>query len=166
MARDTKLERQLKQELEKIEGALKKLPKSFVGTKMNRALMASGKIYRDEARSKIKDSGVTHYRYSGGKVVAEYKSGHLRKSIKTFRFKGDKNAVYVGGWFSRSKSESYDGDKRSQPYYMHLVHDGSRNNAPNPFMTTSFNAKTGQAIDLMARRATRWLKDWARKNRK
>lgn len=81
----------------------------------------------------------THIRYnSAGKVVATYKPGNLKKSIRILPLRRVKNAVIVGP-ISRGKTP--DG------YYAHMLEFGTVKMFAQPFVEPAVNAVSGAVQD-------------------
>jgi len=77
-----------------------------------------------------------HYRYLGGKVVATYTPGNLKRSIRTMTFRRS-GAVFVGPKFSSSSgSKGVFSGNRTDPWYAHIMEleYGLSGKRPQPFI--------------------------------
>jgi HK97 gp10 family phage protein len=112
------------------------------------------------ARNNADISEATHFRYNTsklvkgirapkgkGQVVATYRPGNLKGSIKTMRFRRSNSAVFIGPILARSSTgtfgptSTYEGgimpsNARSDGYYARFVEFGAPaiGVSPNPFM--------------------------------
>jgi HK97 gp10 family phage protein len=83
----------------------------------------------------------THKRYSRGSVVATYKPGNLKKSIKILRFQRSKTAVFVGP--AVGKKTQNDG------YYARFVNFGTKYMAANRFIERGLSSAMNQSLKIM-----------------
>lgn len=118
---------------------------------------------REDARSLVPEAGDEVYRYStpkvfkkvrapkgSGKIIATYLPGNLRKAIQTLNFRRSDD-IFVG---PRKRSGGYQGTfgrtvAKVDPYYAHMVHNGTVHQPGQPFMLLAFQAKAGIALRII-----------------
>jgi HK97 gp10 family phage protein len=126
------------------------------------------------ARNNADISEATHFRYNTsklvkgirapkgqGQIVATYRPGNLKGSIKTMRFRRSNGAVFVGPVVSRNGSgtfgptSTYEGgimpsNARSDGYYGRFVEFGAPaiGVPPNPFMKPAADQAGGTSLRL------------------
>ncbi|MFL5731460.1 MAG: HK97-gp10 family putative phage morphogenesis protein [Cytophagaceae bacterium] len=81
--------------------------------------------YRDK-KGRWHHINLPYKRYSGGKVVATYMPGNLKKSIGKIWGKGTKSYLRIGPRAGMSRAN--DG------YYGHMIERGTKHNAAQPYM--------------------------------
>jgi len=126
------------------------------------------------ARNNADISEATHFRYNTsklvkgirapkgkGQIVATYRPGNLKGSIKTMRFRRSNSAVFIGPVLSRNSTGTfgptltYEGgimptNARSDGYYARFVEYGAPaiGVPPNPFMAPARDQAGGAALRL------------------
>jgi len=126
------------------------------------------------ARNNADISEATHFRYNTsklvkgirapkgkGQIVATYRPGNLKGSIKTMRFRRSNSAVFIGPVLSRNSTGTfgptltYEGgimptNARSDGYYARFVEFGAPaiGVSPNPFMKPAADQAGGAALRL------------------
>lgn len=96
-----------------------------------------------KARAPVSDG--PHSRYKDGSIVATYKPGNLRRSIRSLTFRRSA-AVFVGPKLDKTGSGGVDG------YYAAWVEFGTESQSPQPFVRPAV-AETGSAVLGIAARA-------------
>lgn len=123
-------------------------------------LRKGANLIRDAAKSHVPEATHPVHRYSTpkalkrirapkgkGVIAATYMPGHLRQAISSFTLRKSDD-VFVGPRRRgpRTPSGVYGGSsRRTDPYYAHMVHNGTVDQAPVPFMTMGFNERKSQA---------------------
>lgn len=95
----------------------------------------------------------THSRYSAGKVVATYKPGNLKKSIRILPLRRVKNAVIVGP-ITRGKTP--DG------YYGRFVEFGTVKMTEKPFVEPAVKAVSGAVQDRILKGLKNRIESYAK----
>lgn len=118
---------------------------------MDGARRQSQKVFKESAKPMVQAiqarapvSDEPHDRYNGGKVVATYHSGNLRRSIKVLTFRRSK-AVFVGAKLAEQGSGGVFRGNRTDGYYLHMVEFGTINQGPQPFFRPGV-AQTKEAV--------------------
>lgn len=96
----------------------------------NQAKVGSYYIYHDPDTGKMKRTYRPEWtvRYSGGKRVAAYKIGNLKRSVKILHHLRRSPYAIVGPKKSKGSSKGYfDNYTRVDPYYAHMVDQGTQN---------------------------------------
>lgn len=85
-----------------------------------------------------------------GRIVATYVPGNLQKAIQTLTFRRSPD-IFVGPRkASRNKIPVYGLTTATvDPYYAHMVHDGTIHARGTPFMTMAFHAKKNEALRII-----------------
>lgn len=163
----------LNQQLNKLVRSLQEIDKEVKKAALP-ALTKAARPIVTAARNNADTSEEIHFRYNtsklvkgirapkgSGQIVATYRPGNLKGSIKTMRFRRSNNAVFVGPVVSRSGTGSfgptstYEGgiipsNARSDGYYARWVEFGAPaiGLAPNPFMKPAADQAGGTALRL------------------
>lgn len=95
-----------------------------------------------KARAPVSDG--PHSRYKDGRIVATYRPGNLRRSIRSLTFRRSA-AVFVGPKIDKTGSGGVDG------YYAHWVEFGTESQAPQPFVRPAVAETSGAVLGIMAR---------------
>ena len=143
--------------------ATRKLLKSLDKKERKKILRRAAAPIREDARSLISDAPDDVQRYStaklsgklrapkgSGHVVATYVPGNLRKSIQTLDFRRSQD-VYVGPKGRKGSASGTFGltTRTVDPYYAHMVHNGTSEFPGQPFMKLAFQAKKGEALQII-----------------
>lgn len=139
----------LRKDLIRTTKKLEKLLNEFESKEVKKILRKSAAPLRKAARSNIKDAETPVKRYSGGKVVAIYNPGNLRRSIKILTFRRSKFAVFVGPQVGKASSKEY--GRPGQPvdgYYAHMVEFGTINSRAKPYMRPAFSKTKSRIIQI------------------
>ncbi len=139
----------LRKDLIRTTKKLEKLLKVYESKEVKKILRKSAAPLRKAARSNIDDASKEVKRYSGGKVVAIYNPGNLRRSIKILTFRRSKFAVFVGPQVGKAGSKEY--GRPGQPvdgFYAHMVEFGTVNSRANPYMRPAFSKTKGRIIQI------------------
>lgn len=85
-----------------------------------------------------------------GTVVATYVPGNLEKSIQLLTFRRSPDIFIGPKKASRNKQPVYGlSEKVVDPYYAHMVHNGTRYAKGTPFMTMAFHAKKTEVLRII-----------------
>lgn len=145
--------------MKEVEQLLKKMPDKMKKAELKKLLRASTADTIDAARSHVPQSSRPHHRYSGGKKVATYTPGNLRKSIGNITGRNRTNpTIYVGP--RAGKNRKYDG------YYGNFVEYGTVNAPAQPFMRPAYEQTKGQAGPAAAKKIARYVQKVIDKNSK
>lgn len=89
----------------------------------------------------------------GGTVEATYYPGNLKKSIRTMTFRKSKDAIFVGpkAWKKGSSGDFGKSEDRVDPYYAHMVHDGTSTSQANPYMLRAFESTKNVSKAILER---------------
>ena len=126
------------QDYQSVVRALRSVGKSFSDADLKKAARKAAAPVREQAEklTPLLKEGSEHYRYKKllpgkkrapkgkGNIVATYKKGNLKKSIKILSFGRDKKGVYVGPKFAqRGKGTGVFGQNRTKVdgFYAHMV---------------------------------------------
>ena len=106
-------------------------------------------------RGRAPESDVPHSRYNGGRLVATYYPGNLRRAFRTLVFRRSA-AVFVGPKLDKAGSGGDFKGNRTDGYYAHWVEFGApaAGLPPRPFVKPAADA----AGPLVLRLATEFLK--------
>lgn len=101
------------------------------------------------------ESEAPHSRYSGGKIVATYHQGNLRRAFRTLVFRRSA-AVFVGPKLDKGGSGGEFRGNRADAYYAHWIEFGApaAGLPPRPFVAPAVDAAGGLTLRL----ATEFLK--------
>lgn len=101
------------------------------------------------------ESEAPHSRYSGGKIVATYYPGNMRRAFRTLIFRRSA-AVFVGAKLDKSGSGGEFKGNRADAYYAHFIEFGApaAGLPPRPFVKPAVDAAGGLTLRL----ATEFLK--------
>lgn len=146
-----------------LDQATAKLLKSLNKSERKKILRKAAAPIRDDARSLVPEANDYVYRYSTpkvsgklrapkgtGKVIATYLPGNLRKAIQTLSFRRSSD-IYVGPRANKKGTHGTFGRTTNtvDPYYAHMVHNGTVHQKGQPFMTLAFQAKKQEAIRII-----------------
>lgn len=101
------------------------------------------------------ESEEPHSRYSGGRIVATYYPGNLRRAFRTLQFRRSA-AVFVGPKLDKGGTGGEFRGRRADAYYAHFIEFGApaAGLPPRPFVKPAADA----AGTLTLRLATEFLK--------
>jgi hypothetical protein len=133
----------LTRDYQNVVRSLRSINRSFSDAELKKAARKAAKPVREQAEklTPALKSGNEHYRYKKllpgkkrapkgkGNIVATYKKGNLKKSIKILSFGRDKKGVYVGPKFAgRGNGGGVFGQNRTKVdgYYAHMVFGSAR----------------------------------------
>ena len=148
-----------------LEKAYRDLLKSLDKKERQKVLRQAAAPIREDARSLVPEAGDEVYRYSSpkvlgkirapkgsGTIVATYLPENLRKAIQTLTFRRSDD-VFVGP--RKRKGSAYGTFGRTtstvDPYYAHMVHNGTIHQKGQPFMLLGFLAKQAEALRIIKR---------------
>lgn len=142
-------------EIRKLDAAMKKKLDSLSVRQRRKILRDSSVPMVEAARQNVKDAPQAVYRYStakvfgggprapkgSGTVIATYHPGNLEKSIRMLTFRKSPD-IFIGPKAHKQNSRGEFGldESRVDPYYAHMVHNGTVDTAPNPFMKRAFDS--------------------------
>lgn len=155
----------LRRDLIKTTKKLEKLLKVYESKDVKKILRKSSRPLRKAARSNIKDASEPVKRYSGGKVVAVYNPGNLRRSIKILSFRRSKFAVFVGPQVGKASSKEY--GRPGQPvdgFYAHMVEFGTIHSRPRPYMRPAFAKTKGMIVQIATQEVKQKAVQFKRRN--
>lgn len=148
--------------LAELDKATARLLKSLDKNERKKILRKGAIPIREDARSLVPEANDYVYRYStpkvfgklrapkgSGKIAATYVPGNLRKSIQTLSFRRSSD-VFVGPRTTKSKSGVFGRTTSTvDPYYAHMIHNGTVHQPGQPFMTLAFQAKKHEALRII-----------------
>ena len=145
---------------EEVDMAIKKLYKVSARARVDsRAALRSGaKPLIASARAKAPQSDELHHRYLGGKKVATYHPGNLRRSIRALTFRRS-GAVFVGPRLNKSTGD-FKGN-RVDGYYAHMVEFGTIYQRPQPFMRPTAREAGPAALKIAVTELTKKIEKYA-----
>jgi len=108
------------------------------------------------------ESDSEHYRYKGGKIVATYKPGNLRRSIKTLQFRRSA-AVFVGPKLDKSGSGGMFAGNKTDGYYAHWVEYGTMSQMPQPFVRPAVQTAGPAALSIAVKELKNSIDNYAKK---
>lgn len=170
----------LRIEADRVIKKLKGLPKA-IDTKVRKEAYEQGaELFVQAARSKIRYSQKPHFRYSNsgkltgkirapkgrGKIIATYKPGNLRRSIRILKhgpFKRS-SSVWIGPKTSKRTKGVFGSKSRVDGYYAHMVEFGTVHSAARPFMRPAFIATRGKAKIVIIGNLSKRIRAWKIKN--
>ena len=119
------------------------------------AFKAASGVLIGAIQARAPESMEPHHRYSGGRIVATYYPGNLRRGFKTLTFRRS-SAVFIGPVVDKSGSGGEFRGARADAFYAPWVEFGAPGAgiAPQPFVKPAVQA----AGDLTLRIATDFLK--------
>lgn len=161
---------------------MKNLPGIFNTRRTRAILRKAAEPVKEQAKANINSSDKPHKRYkktgaSGkikapkgkGTVVAIYKPGNLKRSIKTLTFRKSKTAVFVGPKLEkRGASGEYGSDAKVDGYYAHMVEFGTVNmksNTSKGFMRRAASSKKAAAEAIIKKEVEAAIKKWGNQNK-
>ena len=117
-----------------------------------------------EIQARAPVSNEEHDRYLGGKVVATYKPGNLKRSIKTLTFRRS-SAVFVGPRLNKGGSTGTFSGNRTDGYYAHLMEFeyGLGGKRPQPFIRPGAAAAGPAALKIAVREIKSSIDNWAKR---
>jgi len=115
-----------------------------------------------EIQARAPVSNEEHDRYLGGKVVATYKPGNLRRSIKALTFRRS-SAVFVGPKLQKGGSTGTFSGNRTDGYYAHMVEYGTINQTPQPFIRPGAAAAGPAALKIATTELKKSIDNWAKR---
>jgi len=138
-----------------------KLANSFDNKTLKKILTKSSKVYIAKAKANApvfkydtkryntpKVSGRLKAPKGMGKVVATYKRGNLKRSIRKIALRRLVDAILIGPKVKkgrkRSPVEEFGGNK-VDGYYAHMVEGGTKHSAANPFLANAWK-ETGSTV--------------------
>jgi HK97 gp10 family phage protein len=127
---------------------LRKLPLALQNDVRKKILKKAAQPLIISARAKVKDSDRPHHRYSGGKKIATYHPGNLRRSIGIIPLRKSVN-IYVGPRTKRGASGVYSAG-RHDGYYGAFREFGTRKSAAKPFLRPAYEETKGIVLKIIA----------------
>lgn len=115
-----------------------------------------------EIQARAPVSNEEHDRYLGGKVVATYKPGNLRRSIKALTFRRS-SAVFVGPKLNKGGSTGTFSGNRTDGYYAHWLEYGTINQMPQPFFRPAVQTAGPAALSIAAKEIKNSIDNYAKK---
>lgn len=155
-----------------LERATKKKLDALSIRKRRRILRTAAAPMVAAARKNVDDAPAPVKRYStakvfsgkrapkgSGTVAATYYPGNLKKSIRTMTFRKSRDAVFIGpkAWKKTSGGDFGKDDNRVDPYYAHMVHDGTSTSQANPYMLRAFESTKSVARNILERELKRTI---------
>lgn len=151
--------------VEALDKASQDLLKRLDAKERRKILRKGAAVIREDARSLVPEAWDEVHRYSTpklfgktrapkgkGRIIATYLPENLRKSIQTLNLRRT-TAVFVGPRKTKGKSMGVFGRtvSRVDPYYAHMVHNGTVHQPGQPFMLLAFQAKKGEALRIITK---------------
>lgn len=121
----------------------------------NQAKVGSYYIYHDPESGRIKRSYRPEWsvRYSGGKKVASYKIGNLKRSVKILHHLRRSPFAIVGPKKNKgTKTGYFDNYTRVDPYYAHMVDQGTVRARPMKFIENTRRRTYSRVMDILKRK--------------
>lgn len=128
----------------------------YIDRERKNLLKYAAEPFLEAAKQKVPRSGKSHKRYKNGKVVAEYKPGNLRRSLRFLPLRRTKSVV-IGPLLQKSGSGGVDG------YYAHFVEYGTSHSAAKPYMRPAFDEQKPNVLERMRQVLSRRVKSWQTK---
>lgn len=142
---------------EEINGLIHKLRRVSTTAKKDsqQAFKEAAPLLVSAIQGRAPESDAPHSRYSGGRIVATYYPGNLRRSFRTLVFRRSA-AVFVGPKLDKAGGKGDFRGNRTDAYYAHFVEFGApaAGLPPRPFVRPAAEA----AGPIVLRLATEFLK--------
>lgn len=155
----------LQKDIKKTLTVLRKLPPEFQGKAIKEALAKAAQPLIQQAKANTPRADKPIIRYLNGKPIAVYYPGNLQRSIGVLKLKKTIDSVFIGPRVSTSGTKGVFRGNRYDPYYAHIVHNGSVNQSANPYLLNAFISTRNIVIQNVAIQAALILKKYAQKNR-
>ena len=128
----------------------------YIDKERKNLLKYAAEPFLEAAKRNVPKSGQTHKRYKNGVVVAEYKPGNLRRSLRFLPFRRTKS-VFIGPVLQKSGRAGVDG------YYAHFVEYGTVHSPAKPYMRPAFVEQEGNVLQRMRLVLSKRVKSWQTK---
>ena len=155
-------------QLQEIFRKMDALPKKLLPEKDRRKILVKAKEpLVTAARANVKDSEKTHYIYRkegiftqrnrnkhGERWRAKFLPGNLEMSIKQLRLRRTRDVI-VGPKAARkmpNKSTYGPGQRKTNAYYGHMVHYGTKKQGGNPYLAKGLAQSKGSIIGIIQQR--------------
>lgn len=135
---------------------LNELP-GYIASERQRLLKYAAHPMLESAKQKAPKSERPHKRYKGGEVVAVYKPGNLRRSLRFLPFRRAKSKVYIGPILGKNTKSEVDG------WYAHFVEFGTSRQSAQPYMRPAFLENREEAVARLGKALSRHIKPWEAK---
>lgn len=128
------------------------------------AFRAAAKPIISAIQERAPVSNEPHSRYNGGKKVATYYPGNLKRSIKVLALRRAQYAVYIGPRMVNESTGEFKGQK-TDGYYAHLMEFeyGLGGRRPQPFIRPGAIAAAPQALRIATAEINRSIQNYARR---
>lgn len=135
-------------EVQNVVRKIGRLKNALASKEMENVIDNAGDVLVQVAQAQAPDSKEVHHRYStakaygklkapkgAGSIAASYYPGNIKRSIQKLTHISSPLNLVIGlkRFKGRSPSGKFAG-KRVDPFYALMVHDGTENQAANPFM--------------------------------
>jgi len=146
----------IQSDIQKVVNKLKRLPKDLQKKELKRILKKNAKTLVKKAKSNIPKASKPVHRYKDGKIVATYKPGNLRKSIRVLPLRRSKS-VFVGPVTG--------GKRKIDGYYGHFMEFGNRFFQGIHYMEKAYKSTRYIVLAGIANDVRQSLNKYLRKNR-
>lgn len=143
-------------DIQRVVQKLKRLPLKYQDRELKKILRRNAKPLVVRAKANIPKAAKPVHRYKNGKIVATYKPGNLRRSIRVLPLRRTK-AVFVGPVTG--------GNRKIDGYYGHFMELGTAFFKGIHYMERAYKATRIAIVAGITRDAKTVLTQYLRKNR-